>query len=147
MSEVNTLELALVELINKSMEGVDKAADFMAAELPIVIEQALLWHMTHSMVMFFVGIIMMAVSAYSAKRFASIAFAPRFNNDGELNDYFEKIGGTVYFKNEYLYLMPVYATASLLAIAISLTVTNITWLKIWLAPKLWLIEYAATLAK
>ena len=33
------------------------------------------------------------------------------------------------------------------ATAIIGAVTNITWLKIWLAPKLYLIEYAASLVK
>ena len=44
-------------------------------------------------------------------------------------------------------ILPLAAVFVLWVSFIIAVVTNMTWLKIWLAPKLYLIEYAASLIK
>ncbi|STH40221.1 phage transmembrane protein [Escherichia coli] len=46
-----------------------------------------------------------------------------------------------------LLIMPLVGVLALWGIFIISAVTNMTWLKILLAPKLYLIEYAASLVK
>ncbi|HIG9922861.1 TPA: hypothetical protein ACYDG9_004373 [Escherichia coli] len=46
-----------------------------------------------------------------------------------------------------LLIMPLVGVLALWGVFIIGVVTNMTWLKIWLAPKLYLIEYAASLVK
>lgn len=44
-------------------------------------------------------------------------------------------------------ILPLAGVLIMWGLFIIATVTNMVWLKIWLAPKLYLIEYAASLIK
>ena len=46
------LQTALAALIEKSIKAMEAGADFMAAEIPEVVQQLLLWHMTLSAIKF-----------------------------------------------------------------------------------------------
>ena len=55
------LQTALVELIQKTLQGVDSTKDFLTAEIPDVVEQLLLWHGTYTFVEFAFTIILIIV--------------------------------------------------------------------------------------
>ena len=54
-----TLESALALLINKTLEGVDTAGEFLVAETPLVIEQLLLWYLVYKGLLAAIGILLL----------------------------------------------------------------------------------------
>lgn len=120
------LNIALAELIAQATSGISQSVDFLQAELPDVIVQLLVWHAAYSAIMCAVGL-------------AGVILLPMFGvwifrklvRDDEWNDHPEVIGIAILF---FPFTMAVAAL-------------NLTWLKIWIAPKVWLIEYAAALLK
>ncbi len=61
MEKPNTLHSALIELINKAISSIDDATDFMSAQLPEVIDQALAWHFSYSLISFASAIIVLII--------------------------------------------------------------------------------------
>lgn len=136
--EKQILENALVTLIEKVTSGVD----FLVSEIPDVVHQLLMWNMVESLIWFigmWLGFVIIAVSAsMNAKRiYLKWSGIKKENGDNsawcdEPGDFF----GTVI---PYVCLFVWFLSCVRLC--------NFTWLKIWLAPKVWLIEYAAELVK
>lgn len=119
------LQQALTDLINKSMSGVDAATGFLAAEVPDVVQQLLMWHAVYNAAMFIFALIML----FSGVSTAISAFA-----SGKLSGYeWNKQDAKIIF--------------GVISVIVFLYTVNLTWLKIWIAPKVWLLEYAASLAK
>ena len=113
------LQGALAEILN----GVLSAKDFVLAELPEVIYQLLLWKFAESIICLLAGIAALAICCIGAKKTWEWAAED----------------GTGLEAITILWLLP-----TAFAVFEGL---NIKWLQIWLAPKVYLIEYAASLAK
>ena len=124
------LQAALAELINKANQGVDGAVSFMSAELPDVIHQLLVWYSVKSAIMFAIFIATLAAWAV-AERWAVRVIK---GSDASVDDIF------------ILYVLA-GSIARLIPILIAVCTFSTDWLQIWIAPKIWLIEYAASLAK
>ena len=121
------LQPALAEILNKSMSGIDAASEFLLAETPEVIQQLLLWYAVYSGIWF----IICCLALLSV--ILSIKWAIKHEKKADYHD------------------AGMYATFAGFYTAIIFLITVFTidldWLKIWIAPKIWLIEYAASLAK
>jgi hypothetical protein len=129
---INPLEQALAEILTKSMQGIEKGVDFLSAQLPDVIEQLLLWKMWESIIgnltlwifAFFVPLILLlsnvskALSTLSEERFDKHVLFSLISGIWIL------FGSLVLTKN-----------------------SDLEWLQILIAPKIYLIEYAAQLIK
>lgn len=119
------LQKALGELLGKANDGIDAASGFLVAELPDVIQQLLTWYMVESLLWCVFNVITMV---------ASIKLALYFKEKAE-EDPHEMFEVPMVFSWVVTFVMffviPNYFIESL---------------KIWIAPKLWLIEYAAKLA-
>ena len=126
-----TLEQALVDILEKTVSGIEKGADFLMAELPDVIYQLLLWHGVEGFILFIFGIAMF-ISPFILWRKVS-----NYKKSNELG----------WGSNDMFPLIITQAVVSILAWLFCWIPLNLTWLKIWLAPKVWLIEYAAELVK
>ena len=114
------LQGALTEIL----KGVLSAKDFMLAELPEVIQQLLLWKATLSIIWFIAAVAVLICLISQVKKFWAVLLK-------------EGCGAEVFI---IFYLMlPVGA--------FFIAIANLTWLQIWIAPKVYLIEYAASLAK
>lgn len=125
------LQTAVVALIEKSLAAVDTTTTFLVAEIPDVVQQLLMWHMVKSAVYMLVGIaLLVAISAYWVAWYRA---AKRDSEGFESSGAF--IGGIV------------GTVGSALLLPASVIYMDITWLQIWIAPKVWLIEYAARLVK
>lgn len=121
----DNLDLALAELINKAMSGVDKSVDFLAAEIPDAVNQLLVWNMSKHVILALLLFLLAAASAYIARRIYLYAV----NKD-----------------SSYAFFV-VFPFASGAAASI-FTVNNfLIAVQIWIAPKVWLLEYAADLVK
>ena len=124
------LQQALAAILNKTMAGVEAGTAFLQTELPEVVQQLLLWKLAQASVMLVfsvLGVMQLIVTAWVAAKHS--------------NSY-----GALHFDN-----------AGIPALMISLCIADLSafgvfgWgadaLQIWLAPKIYLIEYAASLAK
>lgn len=141
----------LVDLLQKASNGIDSAVSFSQAQIPDVIHQLLVWKFTKSLV---VMLIAMATIPLAVK---IIRLMLRREADGVFeNEGYSWERGNPKYKPTLIWdrdgtISPLsilfgFATC-LYALVIFTLVMDMTWLKIWLAPKLYLIEYAASLVK
>ena len=120
------LQNALAEIITSALENAEAAKGFVLAELPDVVQQVLAWHFAVSLIWFVLGAVTLAFLAWAW-------ISPR-------GAYRRCVG------DEFGEIFVVAGTLAGLMVGL-LGVLNITWLQIWLAPKVYLIEYAASLVK
>lgn len=134
----NNLEKALSELVLRAAEGMDKSVEFMSDQLPEVIEQAMVWYAVKSIIYSIVGMFIVFIAIYAPYRFHkwNTYIWPKQNNKN-------------YTWVANYDMEPVYIIAPFLLIPfiIGMHMLSLEWLQIWIAPKLWLIEYASTLVK
>lgn len=121
------LQKALAELLGKANDGIDTAGEFLASELPDVIQQLLMWHGIKSLVECVFGLFVLLII------FIYIKTIPKYIK--EIDD------------SEAVVLSIICSCIGCVALFFyGAYKINIEWLQIWIAPKVWLIEYAAKLA-
>ncbi len=121
------LQNALTEILNKATSGIDTSVEFMQAELPDVITQLLTWYAVYNGALTLLALLIIAVIAMGWVKLIKI------NNQSEYGVDVED------------FVIAVMVSTILFVVAIVLF--NLEWLQILIAPKIWLIEYAATLVK
>jgi hypothetical protein len=117
--ENNNVENAVVEIINKAIQGIDSTTDFLLSEIPEVIQQLLMWNFAKSLIV----CVLFFVLSIVAGRFLFLSI-----KEGDEPE-------------------PVLCMFSAFTGFVIVTFFNHSWLMIWIAPKVWLIEYAANLVK
>lgn len=130
----NTLEQALI----KSIDGIQKTGTELVEALyqqaPEVVEQLLLWHGIEALIQFIVGILCLLLIFIHYKIACKV---------------YEK-NGVSEWGDSFGYWLPT-VVSGILVLALSLgtmiDLINLKWLKIWLAPKVYLLEYLADLVK
>lgn len=116
------LQAALATLLGKTIDGIDSSVAFVQSELPDVIQQLLTWYMVVNAI------------------YAIIAIAIPF--------IYYKLARAAYIKmNEDIEAGVIISMVGIIPAIASLILINVEWLQIIIAPKIWLIEYAASLAK
>ena len=130
----NTLETALID----SIEGIKKTGtelvDALYQQAPEVINQLLLWHGVESFVMFLTSLLLLCMP-FIYYKLAVVAYK-KFDV-AKLHDESPYWIPTI--------LIGIFSTMFFTSTSIDLM--NLKWLKIWIAPKLYLLEYLATLVK
>lgn len=124
------LQNALVEILNKAISGIDTSVAFMQAELPDVIHELLLWYGVKGLIMCLAGVILL-VAMIKVDMFAF----KKMSNSGDLEAF------------EVVIFYGCMGSIARLAYLIPFGMMNLEWLQIWIAPKIWLMEYAAELVK
>ena len=137
------MQNALVDIIQKASSGIDASVSFLSSEIPDVIGQLLLWNITASSVGIALSAIVIAISVsmivWMMKLYGRGCDTgnPNWVHDGEkCNPLRERVIPVSIFLFLALIVGPIVFVANLMEV-----------LKIWLAPKIWLIEYAASLSK
>lgn len=146
----------LTGLVEKAASGIDSAVAFSQAQIPDVIQQLLLWKLTISLVHFILGVLTPFLCIFACRKIISSfnlirdrAIAAREKDElwtryhATSNMTSSSFDVSVSPFTKYLFVFIVCAVGATLTIAL----LNLTWLKIWLAPKLYLLEYAASLVK
>ena len=126
---------AMVVMITKITSGVETAGEFLKGQLPDVLQQLIIYNLVVSLVAFFVGILIVTLSPLlfrKAWKFLSASYPERDSWNMDQKD----IG-------IFCTILCVFA----MAVGVLVISLNMGWLKIWLAPKIWLIEYTADLLK
>lgn len=119
------LQLALKAILDKALASMDTAVDFLSGQIPIVVHEVLVWNFTSYLIQFLFCIAASVVGTVLL-----------YKNWGKLVKMADGIAG---FLAVVIYLCGiVFAWCQWM---------NLEWLKIWLAPRLWLVEYAASLVK
>jgi len=124
------LQNALVEILIRAISGIDSSVAFMQAELPDVVHELLLWYGVKGILMCFIGVTLIVAMV----KVDILAFK-KMRNSGDFDFmdvafFYGAIGSIV----RLVYLFPI-------------GMLNLEWLQIWIAPKIWLMEYAAELVK
>jgi hypothetical protein len=113
------LQEALAEIINLTLQG----KDFAIEQAPDVVSQLLAWNMVCSLILSAIGIIMLILTAVFLKK-----VIPAFGK-----------GGWVYDND--LEGVPILVVGIALMVAILIISSNLDWIQILIAPKVYLIEY------
>lgn len=149
------LQQALANVIEKATTGAEAATEFLVEQTPDVVYQLIMWYGVKYGLYFVLGLgliffgykVWFKNDGTKTGRFAKEAYErgeewTRFNG---------KSSGTV-SSTEYdtAVSLPSNLLSKMMAVVLCIVGTcfiNIQWLQILVAPKIWLIEYAATLVK
>lgn len=118
---------ALANLLSMAVDGLNGAVEFSKAQLPEVVEQLLMWHMAESLISFVLGILFMVAFPWGM-----------FKVHKAIQE--EKI-------DDVLYAIAIPLAVAGFSGGFVATAEGLEWLKIMIAPKLYLLEYAAQLVK
>lgn len=121
-----TLQDSLKVILDKTVVGIQNGVDFLSAQLPDVIHQLLLWKFWESVVHCLFAVV------------AALCLIPIWVTARKYEKTADK------YQSGAGYCAAVFA--SIIPGGIAIVQFNITWLQIWVAPKIYLIEYAASLA-
>ena len=151
----NPLDEALTRLINRSIDAAESvaggiseasgdAAAFLAAEIPDVIQQLLVWHAIESLIWFLPGLLLIAAPWFVYWKWGGRGkpAEPKYGEARYEETFTHGYDGRVSGMGP-LMLGGVVTTLAGLALILG----NLEWLKILVAPKLYLLEYARVLLR
>ena len=144
------LQKALGELLSKANNGIDAASGFLVSELPDVIQQLLMWHGVRGFVLFIIGVIGLA-SIYKQSMYLISKVPEKPAEKGGVENWAYSIirfncGDSISSKAALDFFIIGSVVFIIVESAIYIAMLNLKWLQIWIAPKVWLLEYAAKLA-
>lgn len=126
------LQKALAAILTKTTQAAEAGVSFLSQQLPEVIQQLLIWKAVESGIVFVVLLVVAIVTAKLSmdKVKEGRAYKPKSHYDDASHIYaFAFLWGSI-------------------AVGAGLLLTSaLAWLQILVAPKVYLIEYAASLAK
>ena len=135
----------LAQLLQRALDGVDAAVDFSQQQIPDVIQQLLMWHFTESLVVGSLLFLLLPAWVYTLYR-----FRPGRKIDPE-KGFFENTQFNFFTDQDNdpdprISLTVVATVVVLFCFAVGIG-QLLESAKIWLAPKLYLLEYGASLIK
>lgn len=132
----NNLQDALATLINKTVTGADAATSFLQQQVPDVIHQLLVWKMVEAGVTI-ASLLLLFIAAF-------VVFWKWYKYaNARKEECSWDVSALVAWGVSLTFSIGVLGIPAVIVIVSSAT----TALQIWIAPKVWLIEYAAKLLK
>ena len=121
-------EDVLGKFLQSTLDTAEKVGEFAVAQLPELVQQALNWYFAYGLIQFVAGIALAIFAiVVDVKLFKS---ALKTESDDDV-------------------MFGVYGVLGMIPRAIVwiavFKMVNLQWLKIWIAPKLWLVEFATKL--
>jgi hypothetical protein len=135
---LTSLDKSLSTLINGATEKGAALVDFLYAQAPEVINQMLLWHGIESFVFCIGGLFLIVVSPFIIAKV--IWFYKNIFEKHIDKDWNEHPG----------FLIPSWVFGASMFLVSQINgwgLINLRWLKIWIAPKVYLLEYIAQMVK
>jgi hypothetical protein len=127
---------ALALLIDKVSSGIDQATSFLAAQIPDVIHQLLVYNLVVSALLCGFSLVVAIVLPVIWWKIKVWAFSEKNQSRYGMKDGVQVCFGLSTFFGSIAEVAFVNAFFN-----------HFDWLEIWLAPKIWLIQYAANLVK
>ena len=121
----NQLVEQVGDIAEMTKEGIMKAVEVIQEQCPLLVNEILTWHFVQSLILFALGMFLLASFWLYAKKMWRY---------------------TIEKENEF-WIVCVYITITQNLIGVVFVFTNLTWLKIAIAPRLFLMEYISTLIK
>ncbi|CAI1968302.1 hypothetical protein [Serratia marcescens] len=115
----------LISLINRAASGINQAVDFSKAQLPDVIHQLMIWKAVSYSLRICTFLMLLAFCALLLRKGVALLREDMRSNAG------------------FVLTLPPLIISLLLFLGLCATIGNA--IQLWLAPKVWLIEYAAQL--
>lgn len=137
------LQIAVAQILEKAISGIDSGVAFMQAELPDVIEQLMMWHVVKGAVNSLIGIILIIPIFVFLKEMRKQDIQSATSDSFWVN--YEEYG-----RNKIGKMAEINCAVFLCAATAGFFVFfgNIyDPIQIWIAPKVWLMEYAASMVK
>lgn len=128
----------LKPFIEKALSTIDSTQNFLEAQIPEVITQLLLWHGVYNLIIFITSTIMIIMAIVMVSKLLKDLV------NLEVKWIYTKQNGYEDLNVEG-FLAIVKAICIFLLLLLGILNLNLIWLQIWIAPKVFLIEYAATL--
>lgn len=122
-SSTEILQVYLIRALDKTSNMVDKAVDMVTEQSPILIQEVLKWYFAYNLILFVCGLAVLGLGFYLTNR---------------VRKWIDSHDGFDYM---------IAAVAFSISCMVASSLINLQWLKIWIAPRLWLIEYTADLVK
>ena len=145
------LQKALGELLNKTLNGIDTASGFLTEQLPEVIQQLLMWHGVYSLVTCILSLVYIISIPFQVKHLFNKI--PDKIKEGDEDNWWWKDENRRYPSFSFKVSMTdgaisyigFFGVMNIACFCVATSYLNLEWLQIWLAPKVWLLEYAAKL--
>lgn len=128
MNELNARLLEYLPDPNTVKGGMEGVVDALQVEAPLLVGELMKWHFTLSLVTFLI-VLTLSIALFVTPFFLIRWIAPKIKD------------GTCYMHEDKLSLI----LWVFLMTTIPLTGANLTWLQIWIAPRLFLLEYISNL--
>lgn len=147
------LQQALAAMLSKTVSGVEAGAAFLQAEIPDVIQQLLLWKAVSGLLIFVISAAVAAFCIAKMKPFAvklveyNRGSSMYYNNSGDIEREGKRIMGENGGAIPFALAWGLAAIISVMCFLFDGLSSASAALQIWIAPKIYLIEYAASLAK
>lgn len=122
------LQKALADIIISASTSIADGVNFLQAQIPDVIYQLLAWQMTLSIIQCVVALLIAILLVYL---------------DVKMYNFYKNSSD----KDDMLFFYGMLGLLPRLSWLVPIGLFNLKWLQIWIAPKIFLIEYAATLVK
>lgn len=125
-------EKVLSSLITKVTTGADAVIQFGSEQLPEVLKQLLIWNFTYSLLLWVISLSIVVGYLW----WMCVKWKWWMHNKA-----------TTTMSTDNLYSIITFIWSILAFLSLIMFFANLDWLKIWVAPKLYLLEYAASLIK
>lgn len=125
------LKEASEQLLLNMISTLESTGEWIAGEIPLVIGELLKWTIVSEFIDFLFGVLLIGVICY----FVYLMLVRKY-----------KWQVKMWKETDGIHLIPVCLAWIIVALVSSIFI-NITWLKAWIAPRVFLLEYAASLVK
>lgn len=136
------LQKAVSDMLSSAIDGIGNAADFLSAEIPLYVQELLLWKAVFSFMGFMLGVMGLVLLGILTRRFLKWGL-----QEIQVDSYGGKKTVTTFYQKDGLATLGIVGLAIFSIFSIIFFFANFDWLQIWLAPRVYLVEYAASLAK
>lgn len=117
----------VIPIIDKMEEGIAKGVEVLQRECPLLVEDILQWNMCVSLICFGMGIFVLLMMLPYTKRMWKWGFdEERYDEDGAK-------------------IVVVAISVAHTCIGVGIATSSLTWIQIWIAPRLFLLEYVSEL--
>lgn len=142
------MQEALARLISLATDGMEGAVSFAQAEIPDVLQQLLMWKLLESAFYAVTGVLLIGLALYLVARIKhDRRKAQKAYEAGEEWTRLYHESSTTSATYDVIALGAAHIIGAIALTAVGTLMFNLTWLQIWVAPKLYLLEYAAKLVK